>query len=151
MKWWSEACHFMMGEHPEIGIYDDQRYLDIFPVYFEDTKIIRHRGCTIGAWHYEECKRELVNGTVMINGTYPIIFIHFEDMLISQILKGHDPLLLPYLEEYQRVFEETGHRLSEYIKKLDTYARPGALKKIKWMARPKTRLKSLLFKLASRL
>ncbi|HET6994741.1 MAG TPA: hypothetical protein VFI06_07155 [Chitinophagaceae bacterium] len=151
MKWWAEACHFLMDAHPELGINDDQRYLDIFPVYFEGTKIIRHRGCTIGAWHYEECKRELVNGQVLINGEYPVIFIHFEDMLASQILKGHDKLLLPYLNEYKRVFEESGYRLGDFIKSVDTYARPGALKKIKWTLRPRTRIKNFLYKLASRL
>ena len=151
MKWWSEACHFLMGAHPELGTHDDQRYLDIFPVYFEGTHIIRHRGCTVGAWHYEECKRELVNGQVMINGKYPIVFIHFENMLVSQILKGHDKLLLPYLEEYKKVFEESGFQLSDFIKNVDSYAEPGAIKKIKWTLRPRTRLKSFLYKLASRL
>jgi hypothetical protein len=72
-------------------------------------------------------------------------------MLVSQILKGYDPLLLPYLEEYKQVFEEGGYRLSDFIKKLDTHARPHALKKIKWVARPRTRLKNLLYKLAARL
>lgn len=151
MKWWANACHFTMGAHPDLGIHDDQRYLDIFPVYFEGTKIIRHRGCTVGAWHYEECKRELVNGTVLINGKYPIIFIHFENMLVSQILKGHDKLLLPYLNDYKRVFEESGYLLSDFIKKIDTYTKPDVLKKIKWLLRPKTRLKTFLYKLASRL
>jgi hypothetical protein len=151
MKWWAEACHFMMGAHPELGIHDDQRYLDILPVYFEGTKVIRHRGCTVGAWHYEECKRELVNGRVLINGEYPIIFIHFEDMLVSQILKGHDKLLLPYLNEYQKVFEDSGYKLQDFIKSVHNYATPGTVKKIKWALRPRTRIKNLLYKLASRL
>jgi hypothetical protein len=151
MKWWAEACHFMMDAHPELGIHDDQRYLDVLPVYFEGTKIIRHRGCTVGAWHYEECKRELVNGRVLINGEFPIIFIHFEDMLASQILKGHDKLLLPYLNEYQKVFEESGYKLQDFIKSVDSYANPGAIKKIKWTLRPRTRIKNFLYKLASRL
>ena len=148
MKWWAEACHFLMGEHPQLGIHDDQRYLDIFPVYFEGTKIIRHRGCTIGAWHYEQCKRVLVNGQVLINGQWPIIFIHFEEMLVSQIMKGHDPLLKPYLDQYKLVFEESGYKLSEYIKGIDTYASPGFILRLKWRWRIRTRLKRLLYKLA---
>jgi len=151
MKWWANACHFMMGAFPEFGIYDDQRYLDILPVYFENTKIIRHRGCTVGAWHYEQCKRELVNGEVLINGKYPVIFIHFENILVSQILKGHDQLLLAYLDEYKKTFEENGHSLADFIEKIDTYAMPGTIKKIKWILRPKTRLKTILYKLAAKL
>jgi hypothetical protein len=148
MKWWAEACHFMMGEHPALGIHDDQRYLDIFPVYFEGTKVIRHQGCTIGAWHYELSKRELVNGEVMINGKYPVIFIHFEEMLVSQILKGHDPLLLPYLNQYRKVFEENGFVLNNYIKNINTYASATSFHRLKWKIKLRTRMKQFFFKLA---
>jgi hypothetical protein len=148
MKWWAEACHFLMGEHPALGIHDDQRYLDIFPVYFEGTKVIRHQGCTIGAWHYELCKRELVNGEVMINGKYPVIFIHFEEMLVSQILKGHDPLLLPYLNQYKKVFEENGFVLNDYIKNIDLYSSATTFHRLKWKIRLRTRMKQFFFKLA---
>ncbi|MEO5561859.1 MAG: hypothetical protein ABIR18_00465 [Chitinophagaceae bacterium] len=148
MEWWANACHFLMGEHPSLGIHDDQRYLDILPVYYPDTKIIRHRGCTIGAWQYEECKRVLVNGEVRINGEYPVIFIHFEEMLVSQILKGHDELLLPYLNEYKEVFEQSGQLLSGFIKNIDTYTNATALHKLKWNLRLRTRLKKFIHKLA---
>ncbi len=148
MQWWANACHFMMGEQPSLSIHDDQRYLDIFPVYFERTKVIRHRGCTVGAWNYEECKRLLVNGEVMINGEYPVIFIHFDEMLISQILKGHDPLLLPYLNEYKKVFEEDGVQLSTYIKKVDTHAHTSSLQKLTWKLKIRTRIKRFLYNLA---
>ena len=93
LNWWARACHFMMGEHIQHGIRDDQKYLDVFPVKFETTKIIRHRGCNIGAWNYEECKRELVGGNVMINGVYPVIFVHFDGMMVQGILRGYDKLL----------------------------------------------------------
>ena len=141
----------MMGEHPDLGIHDDQRYLEIFPVYFEDTKIIRHRGCIVAAEQNEECRRELLNGVVLINGKYPIIFIHFDEMLVSQILKGHDKLLLPYLEDYKKAFEENGYLLSDFIKNINTYAKATTIKSIKWKLHPRTRLKSFLYKLATKL
>ncbi len=85
MRWWANACHFMMGSHVNYGIHDDQKYLDVFPILFETTKIIRHRGCNIGAWNIEESKREIVNGTVLINREFPVIFIHFDGMMIQSI------------------------------------------------------------------
>ena len=148
MKWWAAACHFMMGEHPSLSIHDDQRYLDIFPAYFEGTKIIRHRGCTVGAWNYEECKRILVNGQVMINGEYPVIFIHFDEMLVTQVLKGHDPLMRPYLDGYEKAFEEAGYKLSDYLKPLDTYTGANMMLKLTWRLKLRTRIKRILYKLA---
>src|SRR4030095_5777246 len=151
LQWWADACHFKMGVFKSLGIHDDQRYLDVLPVKFENVKIIRHKGCNLSSGNDEECKRELINGSVLINGQYPIIFIHFSPTMAKQILKGHDPLLLPYFNQYKRVFEESGYRLSDFIQKIDTYASPNALKKVKWLLRPKTRLKAFLYKLASRL
>jgi hypothetical protein len=38
LQWWANACHFMMAPKPEIGIYDDQKYLDVLPVLFKNVK-----------------------------------------------------------------------------------------------------------------
>jgi hypothetical protein len=151
LTWWANACHFMMGEHIENGIRDDQKYLDIFPVKFKDTKIIRHQGCNIGAWNFDECRRELVNGEVLINGKSPIIFIHFDDTLIQGILRGHDKLLQPFLIEYQKTFNESGFQLSDFIKTIDSHVNAGILRKLKWKLTGKSRVKRLLYKLSQKL
>ncbi|HEY6506204.1 MAG TPA: hypothetical protein VIZ28_19645 [Chitinophagaceae bacterium] len=151
LQWWAEACHFMMGEHIQHGIRADQKYLDVFPVKFESTKIIRHRGCNIGAWNYDECKREWVNGQVLINGEYPVVFIHFDNMLVQGILRGHDKLLLPYLEKYRKIFEEGGYSLNDFINTIDTHAEAGMIKQLKWTLKLKTRIKRVLYRLSQKL
>ena len=151
LKWWAGACHFMMGEHIQHGIRADQKYLDVFPVKFEKTKILRHQGCNIGAWNYNECKREWVNGEVMINGQFPVIFMHFDEMMVKGILRGYDKLLLPHFEQYQKVFEESGYPLSDFIKTIPTHINPGMVKKIKWGLRLKTRIKQKLYQLSQKL
>jgi hypothetical protein len=151
MRWWANACHFMMGSHVNYGIHDDQKYLDIFPVKFEGTKIIRHRGCNVGAWNYEECKRESVNGEVLINGRFPVIFIHFDGMMIRGIMRGHDNLLSPHFALYKKNFEESGVKLSDFINEIDTHANAGLLVRGKWRLKLRTRLKKFFYKLAEKL
>jgi hypothetical protein len=151
MRWWANACHFMMGSHVNYGIHDDQKYLDIFPVKFETTGIIRHRGCNIGAWNYEECKRELINGEVLINGKFPVIFIHFDGMMIQGILRGHDNLLAPHFNQYTKIFEESGAKLSGFINEIDTHSNASLLVRGKWRLKLKTRFKKFLYKLAEKL
>lgn len=151
LHWWANACHFSMGEHILHGIRDDQKYLDVFPVKFEDIKIIRHRGCNIGAWNMDESKRDLVNGKVVINGEFPVVFMHFDDMLVQGILRGHDKLLLPYLEEYQKTFEASGAKLAGFIKTMDTHIHPGLVRQLKWKLKLKTRFKQMLYKLSQKL
>lgn len=151
LRWWANACHFMMGNNISIGVHDDQRYLDIVPVLFETTKIIRHRGCNIGSWNYKESSRSEVNGEVLINKKYPVVFIHFDEMLVSEILKGHDPLLGPYLKEYKKVFEEHGFVLQDYIKTINLDLHAGTIDKLKWKLKLRTRMKKFFYKLAESL
>jgi hypothetical protein len=151
LQWWSRACHYKMGMLPLQGIYDDQRYLDVLPVKFENVQIIRHRGCNVATWNQRECKRIPVNGKVLINGTYPVIFIHMNRMLVTEILKGHDELLRPYLDEFRKTFEEEGARLNDFIRDIDKYAAAGRIMKLKWQLKLRTRLKSFLFRLAEKI
>jgi hypothetical protein len=151
LQWWAHACHFMMGEHIAHGIRADQKYLDIFPIKFEETAIIRHRGCNIGAWNYDESRRELVNGEVLINGKYPVIFIHFDNQIVQEIVRGHDKNLLPYLQKYQQIFEESGFHLSDFIKTIDTHADAALIRKLKWNLRLKSRIKRMLYHLSQKL
>jgi hypothetical protein len=150
LQWWLHACHFKMGSFANIGIQDDQKYLDIFPVFFEGTKIIQHKGCNVAAWNTENCRRTLINGNVLINDEFPIIFIHFNDMLIKQILRGHDPLLVPFLDQYVKLFEAEGFSLSSFTKEINYYLTASAIKKLKWKLKTRARIKSLLYKLAQR-
>ena len=110
--------------------------------------MIRHPGCNIAEWNTEECKRIIVDDRVLINGQYPIIFVHFTRTLMHQILKGFDPLLKPYLEQYIKTFEEDGIRLADFDSKLDTHINAGIMRKIKWTLRIRTRIKSFLFRIA---
>jgi hypothetical protein len=151
LKWWANACHFKMMPAIELGVHDDQRYLDIVPVVFEKVKISRHRGCNIGAWNFEESVRTLVDGKVLINSKYPVIFIHFDEMMVTTILRGHDKLLLPYLNEYISVFEKNGYSLSHYMKRLNPHINANALMRLKWNVRIRTRLKRMLYRLAKSL
>lgn len=151
LKWWAEACLFMMGADIKSGIRDDQKYLDILPAKFEEINIIRHRGCNIGAWNYRECKRTLINGKVLINGEFPVIFIHFDGMLVQGILRRYDKLLKPYLEEYKKLFKESGYDLSGFIKEIDLHEKAGIITRLKWKLSFRTRMKNFLYKLSFRL
>lgn len=148
LQWWANACHYKMGSSAASGIHDDQRYLDVLPVEFESVKIIRHQGCNIGGWNRLVCQRVPADNSVLINNIYPIIFIHFNAVLMQEILKGNDPHLLPYFQQYKSVFEEEGVTLALFKKTLPYYLQANALVKLKWKSKIRTRIKTLIFKLA---
>jgi hypothetical protein len=101
MEWWAMVCEYECKKERTMGLYVDQGYLNLLPVYFDNVGIIKHRGCNVANWNQVECKRVAMDdGTVLINGEYPVIFIHFHPRTIKHILKGKDPLLIEYLRIY---------------------------------------------------
>ena len=147
MKWWAGLCHYKMDRQIQMGIYDDQRYLDAMPAQFDNIEILKHRGCNIAKWNINECKRELKNGNLVINGEYPIIFIHFTFETIQEILNGTDQILQPYLEEYKTALEKEGINFPEFI----NLKNKNILQLVKEKTLIRTRIKRFFYRLAQRL
>ena len=100
LEWWLRGCSYKMSK--EDGYFVDQTFLNLMPVYFaEDVTQINHKGCNVSSWNTIECQRTLNNGKVLINDTYPVVFIHFTNVTIKRIAKGDDHLLQPLLATYR--------------------------------------------------
>ena len=100
LDWWAEACLWDMSKNPAVGTYVDQKFLDLLPVYWSGTKILRNRGCNVAEWNWHENKRVVSDGGTLINGQDPVMFVHFTDWTIAEILHGRDIGVKPYLERY---------------------------------------------------
>ena len=104
LEWWAEVCEHACEKKQHEGFYDDQRYLDVLPVYFEGVKILKHRGCNLSTWNFVECKRALdESGALKINGIFDVIFIHFNTLLEEDILSGKDELLLDFYNKWKQL------------------------------------------------
>ncbi len=151
LKWWAQACHFMMMPAIDLGVHDDQRYLDIVPAVFDNTSIIRHRGVGIGAWNQQSSPRTASGNDIMIAHRYPVIAIHFDREMIEGILKGHDPLLKPYLDEYRQAFHADAHSLDDYFPDSRELENKNIVKTVKWKLKLRTRMKRWLYRAAEKL
>jgi hypothetical protein len=100
LEWWGRICLGRCERAQAEGLFVDQSYLNLLPVYFDKVQIIRHRGCNVANWNLEMNRRELVDGEVMINGNDPVVFIHFTNSTIRGILRGEDGHLRPHLEQW---------------------------------------------------
>lgn len=101
LTWWASNCLAICERNPCKGQFVDQTHLNLIPVFFEKVFIIQHRGCNVANWNLVECRRDLQNdGSVLINGQYPIIFIHFTQSTINGVQNGEDANLVHYLQRY---------------------------------------------------
>lgn len=146
--WWAEVCHFKIEKNPQYGLFVDQKYLDILPVQFENVGIVRHRGCNLASWNIDTCKREIVDGKLMINHQFEPVFIHFAKETIANIINHNDKYLIPYLEEYSDLLKKENFDLHERFSDLDFSKMNSKVFEWKHRLRIRTRFKRFLYKLA---
>lgn len=101
LTYWAKLCMFNCEKNVTDGYFVDQKYLDILPSRFPNVSIIKHKGCNVANWNQFDCKRTVVNNSVLINGKFPIVFIHFTKSFFWGVLLGNDVLLKKHLESYR--------------------------------------------------
>lgn len=81
LQWWANCCFYNVKKSYTRGLFDDQKYLDLIPVLFDNIKIIKHRGCNLAGWNYKsfpslsEKKKSI------------LIFIHFAELSLIEFSK----------------------------------------------------------------
>ncbi len=111
LDWWANACIYKCTKSYIQGMFDDQKYLDMMPVIEPKTKVVSHMGCNVAYWNIKEVKRENVDGKILIEGKYPLVFVHYADCTIAAILRDEDPILKAQLHDYIAVLEKYGFKI----------------------------------------
>lgn len=151
MNWWAEMCHYKMDKRKELGLHDDQKYLDILPVQFPGVKVLKHQGCNLASWNIDTCKRGIIDGRLLINKKYEPVFIHFAADTIINILNRNDILLKPYLDEYVERLSKEGYYLLKNMDQKNLYKYNSFAYKLKHHLLLRTRLKRFLYTIAEKL
>lgn len=113
LQWWADCCAYRCEKNSFRGLFDDQKYLDLITVIDENAHIVRHKGCNVAGWNTEVCSRSLVNNRVVIDGIYPVVFIHFNDTTVREIINGSDSILFNHYREYVEVLKNYNIHLKE--------------------------------------
>lgn len=148
LQWWGKLCLHTMQHEPSKGLFDDQRYLDLAPIFDPEVGVLRHLGCNISSVNMHQNRRELKDQEVMINGIFPIVFIHFSGETVKHILNGNDSLLRRYFDEYKIAFAASGQSLSHFKHNIQPVSLPITVKR---KIRLRTRIKQAVFKLWQKL
>lgn len=108
MDWLSGACLYECRQDTAAGLFYDQKYLDALPVMFEGVRILRHKGCNVASWNIHECPRTVHDGRILIDGVFPLVFVHFSRSTVNHIFYGKDDALYGCLEKYLRNLDGRG-------------------------------------------
>jgi len=101
LNWWAQCCAYNVKKSAWRGLFDDQKYLDLIPVLFDKVEVLKHHGCNVAGWNKKLSVRSLgSDNKLVLNGKWPLVFIHFNVFTFRAIMKGWDPLLEPFLKTY---------------------------------------------------
>lgn len=100
MDWWAQCCAYNVKKSSWRGLFDDQKYLDLIPVLFQNVGILKHPGCNLAFWNAERLQFEVEDGTVCINGEFPLVFIHFTKGTVRYFQRKNSPELLASFRDY---------------------------------------------------
>jgi hypothetical protein len=85
-QWWGERLRhqcYIGGPKGLYGLFVDQNWMNLAPVYFPNTYTIRHLGYNASSWNLHERTFTKENGRFMVDANYPLVFFHFSGFLID--------------------------------------------------------------------
>lgn len=103
ISWWKECCFYTIKRTYWRGLFEDQKYLDLMPVLFPNVGILHHKGCNLAGWNFDTVQISLKDGKVLLDETYPVVFMHFAPVTFRRILGGDVPALRPLADRYLQV------------------------------------------------
>ncbi len=97
LDWWTNCCLYNVKKSFWRGLFDDQKYLDLVPVKFDNVEIVKHRGCNLAAWNSDEIDIIKTEKDHFLIDNYPLIFIHFAALSLEKFSLPESILYPAYL------------------------------------------------------
>ncbi|MFZ4672014.1 MAG: hypothetical protein ACOYLT_08380 [Flavobacterium sp.] len=118
MKWWQQRLrHHCVIDKPR-GLFVDQKWIDIAPLFFEGIYIFKHLGYNMAWWNFAERRLKTLNNDYFVNDTsQELVFFHFSGYKIGSLYYTgrveKKEYLLETLPELQILFADYSERLKK--------------------------------------
>ena len=85
LDWWEERTLTIGFDRPREGIFVDQLWINLVPLFFEKVKILSYYGFNVGPWNlHERTVEETDTGALTMNDGHPLYFFHFSTFKFSE-------------------------------------------------------------------
>jgi len=111
LDWWKDCCIYNVKKSYWRGLYDDQKYLDLVPILFDNVEILKDSGCNLAGWNYKNRLSKLGKADFS-----SITFVHFAELTIKEFRKIENPFH-PLFSEYLSRMKTVGLSLNQNDKK----------------------------------
>lgn len=83
LDWWEERTLKMGVINVREGLFVDQLWINLVPIFFNAVKITLHPGFNVAYWNIEERVLSKQENIYSINQNYPLVFFHFSSFDLS--------------------------------------------------------------------
>lgn len=100
LQWWAGCCLYNIKKSFWRGLFDDQKYLDLVPVIFDEVKIVKHKGCNLAGWNY--AAYSIIETAEIANN---LVFVHFADLTMKAFSEpgcAFNPIYNQYISALKR-------------------------------------------------
>ncbi len=95
-EWWKQRLMYFCYDDVPLGIFTDQRWCDLAPIFFPSAHIVRDKGCNVATWNITH--RPITrSGETFYADNEPIKFYHFTGFDAG---RNFSDLLLKHAEEH---------------------------------------------------
>lgn len=108
LSWWKQQLRNDCLVDPSKGLYVDQMWLNLVPMYFDNVAVIKNPGYNIAYWNFHERYITINNQVFTVNNQYPLVFFHFSGYdftKINIISKYQDRFTFESRKDVFRMFE----------------------------------------------
>ncbi|MFC5190302.1 hypothetical protein ACFPIK_00880 [Algoriphagus aquatilis] len=128
IQWWKER----LKEHCRIdkcyGIFVDQKWMDLAPLFFDKIKSVKHPGWNMAWWNFSERKLLQTSEGYSVNqADTPLVFFHFsgfkpekshltERLLTDEFKEAENAALATLYQSYRNQLLENGYEVLSQIK-----------------------------------
>lgn len=79
LNWWQERTVKFGFSKAEVGLFVDQLWFNLVPLFFEKVKILKNLGYNMGPWNLHERQLTCGNNIYSINNAFKLTFFHFSN------------------------------------------------------------------------
>jgi hypothetical protein len=118
LKWWQKRLANHCYYHPGSGVFVDQQWVALAPLYFDGVHVEKDPGYNMCYWNHFERRLSRDNERYIVNGKHDLIFYHFSSYnpLNPSIVASRDPQLRATFAErpdLQPLYDDYCKRLLE--------------------------------------
>ena len=120
LEWWSDCCLYAMKIAYWRGLFVDQKYLDLFPILFNNVKVLKQKGCNFAGWneHLKLTEKE-------------ITFIHYNPFTLQKFSNGKNKYNSMF-REYELQLKRFNPKFRLKTKLFNSFKMQNGMYYIKW-------------------